>query len=376
MALTQKSRTNLRTNLRQNRTQRADKKRVTRRIASIDLFRIVAIISVVVVHARPFGFAGPDNPKHLLATVIDLSCRFAVPYFFMVSGYFLGERIAAGKSPLRVLAKSVRRLLMLYVGWGVLYLLDPFYLLSDCSLTGWFMAVNQRVTTLPVYDPNFWLEGTQEIMWFLPALIIGLSAVAFAVHCHWQKYLPYVAIALYALGLMWGSYSLLWSGSGTIDFAFNTRNGPFFSPLCVTLGWLISSGQAQGRWRVRTQGAISLICCGLLLQILEAKGLTLLAETTFRSFDYLVGTLSVGLGVLLLALENPNWGEAWPILSWSQYTLGIYLVHNRLINLLEPISRRYNNTVWELLFPLGGYVVSLGLVAAIARLPKMRRWVS
>ncbi|MGC1308475.1 MAG: acyltransferase [Phormidesmis sp.] len=345
------------------------------RIASIELFRIAAIIAVVIMHSQPFGFASPPNPKHSLSTLIDLACRFSVPFFFIVSGYFFTERIQAGKPVMATFWRSAQRLLSVYAVWCLFYVLVPFKFLGELPTQGWLTLVLRQLSELPKYGLNLPFRGPQEILWFLPALVIGLGIVALSMANGWQKYLPYGALALYGIGLLWGSYSLIWTGNDAMDFAFNTRNGPFFSTLCVTVGSLISTQRSQGKWCFGVKEAGAIAFGGLLLQIVEATGLSATAGVPFRSFDYVIGTVVFGAGIFLLALARPNWGQGWSLLPWSRYTLGIFLIHLVLLDAIEPLDLRYNNALWEVASPLAIYLVSLILMVVFARWRALRRFV-
>ncbi len=340
------------------------------RIASIELFRILAMVAIIAIHTSPFGFSLSPDEDRFLPILIDLSCRFAVPFFFIASGYFLGEKVRAGKDVVDTFWRAAKRLLSLYVVWSLFYFLLPLKYLYDLRLNTWFPLV---LKNLKSYGLSVLMTGSNYVLWFLPALVLALGIVAICIAKGWQKQLPYVAIALYGVGLWWGSYSLLWSGSDAMNrFIIDTRNGPFFSTLYVTLGWLISN--RKGRL-VNAQGAIAIALGGLLLQILEAKQLSAAATVPFRGFDYLIGTTAFGTGIFLLALAKPNWGRQWPILGWSRYTLGIFLIHPIFRALLKPLDTRFNHTLWEITLPFTVYLLSLAVVFLMGRHRSLKQWV-
>ncbi|MGC1308473.1 MAG: acyltransferase [Phormidesmis sp.] len=355
------------------------------RIASVELFRIFAIFAVVLLHTQPFGFAASPGGLHTFATLINLCCRFAVPFFFIAAGFFFGEKIGKGAPVMATFWKSARRLLKLYVGWSLLYILMPLeYGLKhkdEFIHGGWLAVVVNNLKILQTYGLNLPFQGAKEVLWFLPALAIGLGIVAGCEVLGWRRYLPFIAIALYTIGLLGGSYSQLWTDSSSRNLAFNTRNGPFFSTLFVSIGWLISKRQ-QKRSRIAGQStksslaAIAIMLGGLLLQIIEAKGLSAAAAVPLHSFDYSIGTVFFATGVFLLALARPTWGKRWPILSWSRYTLGVYLIHHVIVfDLLYPFTKRYNNTLWEIALPIAVYLASVGMIALVSRWRLLRPWV-
>ena len=61
------------------------------RLVSLDACRVVAIFAVIVLHTMPFygtrllgGFDG------YIAAALNQGARFAVPFFFLASGFFFG----------------------------------------------------------------------------------------------------------------------------------------------------------------------------------------------------------------------------------------------------------------------------------------------
>ena len=69
------------------------------RIRSVDVFRVLAIAAVIALHTAPH--AGPDavGSRFDARTVWDQLERFAVPLFFMLSGYFWAGRCQDGGQP-------------------------------------------------------------------------------------------------------------------------------------------------------------------------------------------------------------------------------------------------------------------------------------
>ncbi len=351
-------------------------KAIRPRIASIELFRIFAMLAIVIIHSQPFGFATFPTTTHKIAGLVNSCCRFAVPYFFMVSGYLFAEKVGLTKAVTATFWRSARRLLSLYFVWCVFYLLVPFKFISDWPTQSWPELVLRHVRYFSERGLDVPFQGTQEVLWFLPSLVLGLAIVAVSVANGWQKYLSYGAIALYIIGLTYGSYSLLWSDNSNADFIFNTRNGPFLSVPCVTFGWLLSVNRREGKWHVDAKwaAAIALVC--LSLQIVETKVVNSVARLPFEPFDYLLGTIGFGAGILLLALAKPHWGENWPILHWSRCTLGVFLIHYAFIDIIQPLNYRYDNVLWELGTPIAVYLASLTMTALMMQWRPLRRLVS
>ena len=97
------------------------------RISSIECGRVLAIMAVMTIHISPFS--NPFDPTlwgdsfYLwLGGTINQLCRFAVPLFFLCAGYFLQPRLTTG-NPMAVALRYCRPLLVLWLGWSLIYLL-------------------------------------------------------------------------------------------------------------------------------------------------------------------------------------------------------------------------------------------------------------
>ena len=185
-----------------------------KKFPALDAFRIPAAVLVIAIHTSP------------LASVSDLGdfwftrvlARVAVPFFFMMTGRFLGQ------TPRRFW----QRTLLLYAGAALLYLPLNWY-------AGTFSALD--------WMRKFLLEGTFYHLWYFPAVLLGVPLV-----CLLRKLgtIPAFCAAglLYLIGMGGDSYygflvdfpavHAFYKGVFTL-FGY-TRNGLFLAPLFLLLG--------------------------------------------------------------------------------------------------------------------------------------------
>jgi len=71
------------------------------RIKSVDVIRLLAITAVIVIHTSTFKNIPGDLYENLFIILNQLS-RFAVPFFFVIAGYFWGKKIRSGDSVTQV----------------------------------------------------------------------------------------------------------------------------------------------------------------------------------------------------------------------------------------------------------------------------------
>ncbi len=269
----------------------------------LDRFRIVAAVLVVANHTSPldsFFLSGDFWLTRVLA-------RVAVPFFFMVSGYFLAAK------GWRSIGTVLKKACLVYGLAVVLYL--PLNLYSG-SLTplGWLKEL--------------FTDGTLYHLWYFPALILGVL-LAWALSRLGMGFALSIAAVLYFIGLGGDSYyglavqlpALEAFYSGLFSLFDYTRNGLFFAPLFLLLG------AAGFRWGPRLSAA----GLTLSLALMSAEGFWLRSmEWQRHDSMYLALPLCmVFLFSLLLSLP------CRPSKSLRTLAMLVYLLHPWLIVLVR-----------------------------------------
>ncbi len=118
-----------------------------KRYASLDWFRLVAAVLVVAIHTAPLS----DLSETLDFFVTYCAGRLAVPFFLMLTGYFVNGRTL----------RAVRRELLWYAGATVCYLPVIVY-------AGQFPKSLGEAARWLLFD------GTYYHLWYFPAAALGL----------------------------------------------------------------------------------------------------------------------------------------------------------------------------------------------------------
>ncbi len=127
--------------------------------AAVDLFKMFCAILVMLIHTKPF-----ENSFWLDAGV-GMITRFAVPFFFTVSGYFLFKRIKENpENKKEILKQYLFRLLRFYLIWFVVFRV------VDILLGG-------SVHSLGYYIKQFFFTTDGSPLWFVEALIWAVIIV-------------------------------------------------------------------------------------------------------------------------------------------------------------------------------------------------------
>jgi len=311
------------------------------RLKRIDALRIVAVSLVIWAHTQYFNGINPATPiEKTIEWGETLIARWSMQFFFLVSGYFVGAKLAQQTSPAPALAwKYTKKILLMFVVWSVIYgLADP-----------------QATIKLAMKDPLALLfEGTRLHLWFLMSMALTIWVFAFwPLDKKGYSFLIFGAI-LYTIGLLGGSYQLTPIG---IDLHFNTRDAIFFSAIFFAIGTLI----AVKDWKITPAAAWGLFIGGFLLFSLETY--LLWAKYTLLPIrhDYLLGSIPYGVGAFFLALSaKRDTPLDTPLASLAPYVLGLYVAHLILVDLFAPLGAYFSPLLWAFLFPI--LVIGLTLV--------------
>jgi len=334
------------------------------RIQSVDALRSIAILAVIAIHTTPFKVqSSPSGYTLDLATTINQLARFAVPFFFVISGYFWARNIQREKDIFALTLARSKRILYIFISWSAIYLLPwniydsmKYGITSPAKVTYWNIcnAIDNPLTTV--------MQGTKVHLWFLVGLLCSMTISAFFIKLRQHSLLIIMAIILYAIGLAGKSYTNFPLGFHT---EFNFRNGPFFSLIFFVTGYLIQCKHPDKSWLII--GLLTSII-GTNIHFIELIILNKFHGTIMIQ-DYVAGTYFFGTGVAVIALSNCKILASSKIQHIGKYTLGIYLSHYIFIDLLKPIDRIYSGyAAWELSYPILVFIISYMFAMFLSRL--------
>ena len=330
---------------------------------SVDVVRILAILGVISIHTKPFlvpeGF--PNDYYELLYVLINQLSRFAVPFFFVISGYYWGRGADAAPQYWDYAWQRAKRLIIVLLIWSVVYLLP--YNVWGFGDHGWAGPVKLAYWhALDVFSHpiDVFFGGTKVQLWYLVALIWATLLCGFFLQMGWRRWLPFAAVGLYVTGVFAKAYKLTPLG---LSLPFDSVYGPLFSTILFATGYWLSRQAVGPTWFKR---GLIIYLLGLLIHFSE---IWVLKErfNTYPIHDYVFGTYLLGVGVAIMALSKSISIEWKWLPTVGSYTLGVYLSHFIFVDLFAPINRQLNNPVWEIGEVLLVYVCSLALTMLLMR---------
>ncbi len=295
----------------------------------LDRFRLPAALLVVAIHVSPLSALSPEADFFLTRVL----ARLAVPFFFLVTGYFvLGDR----PDPARV-RRFLGKIGLLY-GFSILLYL-PF---------GIYAGHYERLTVSGLLRMLLF-DGTFYHLWYFPACILGLLLVSSLCHILPRRAVAATAGLLYLAGLLGDSYHGLAASvpalkalyGGLFRMSSFTRNGLFFAPLYLVLGAQLASGRDKNAGRrpvSRTpSGSRKADLCGFaasfVLMGAEAFLLRALGLPRHDSMYLFLVPASVFLFRLLLSWDCRPAKRLRAVSAW------IYVLHPAVLILLRMAAR-------------------------------------
>ena len=311
---------------------------------SVDTFRLLAALGVVVLHVEY-----PNVPSEI-AIGLRLMSRWAIPFFFLISGYFLAANNT--KSNRLNVQPVVERLIWIFLVWAFVYAFVVIYQ-HDLST-----SIQRIVSPYFIYFGNF------VHLWFLPSLIFGYLIIAFCYNFNLKGLLIVLSILAVITTLLSGSYAVIDLGM-PLDLA---AASVWLSIPFLYIGFLFYK-KGHPAWWV----SCLLIIFGAGLQVFEARFLANKFGSSPYEHEFLLGTIPFGIGMAGLALSDLKFLKYSIFSNWGRdYSLGIYLIHPLIAILLSKFISPFSpellgNPIWQISAPLIIISISIMLLGLLRR---------
>jgi len=305
----------------------------------IDVFRFFGCFVVIILHVT---FVGAPND---VVVFLRLLSRWAVPFFFLVSGYFFYSRF--NKNANESIITILKTILMLYITSCILFL--PVGILSSIKNTG-------SAVSMVSFQTLF--AGTYFHLWFIGSMIFGYLFVWLLLVSKLNKLLNIISCLILIVILAFDSYSHIFKISADSNVLRYLSSIPL-----LTIGFSI----AKNNFKFRNFSPVLLLMVflGIGLEITEA--IFLKKYTGYDPFKHqiLIGTLVTAIALLLFAI-NCDVPDNWMARYGKRYSLVIYLYHPLAITFVSFVFQKMRILdSLQLSIPLIVFIITLGTTVFI-----------
>lgn len=276
---------------------------------TIDLFRLFSIFFILIVHTD-YGIL-----PEWISNYIKVSSRFAVPFYFLISGYFLGNGFNDSK-----LYNSINKLLLIFFNVNVIYI----------PILAIMMLFNKKNF---IFNFEVLMTGIYFHLWFLGSLIFGYFFIWFILKNFSEKFLGFISLIILLFALFSDSYDLLFGLNINFNVFRFLESIPF-----LFIGLLVYKYNLKANIWI----TIFLFILGFYFQFFEFDFLREYSESENFNPQILFGSVMISISILFLCLKI-RVSDNYLSEIGKKYSLLIYLYH--------PISYLFIWSSVKFIFP-------------------------
>lgn len=217
----------------------------------LDVVKFILAIFVAARHIVQIFFT-PDSRAHLI--IGSWLSNLAVPTFFVISAFFLFQKIDREKPSGAIIVAYCKKVLRMYIIWSVLYLPIDWF--------NWYNGESSILEGILIYLQAFLFSHSIVQLWYLLALAVACLIVWFCYTRNmklWQILL--VTGCLFVIGVIGDNWYLnemlphqIYLKLQLYNRYFLTlRNGLFYGSFYVAIGLLF----AKTKWRLPMWAAVA-----------------------------------------------------------------------------------------------------------------------
>lgn len=283
----------------------------------VDLFRILAAFSVVILHIDYNQYFSADSVSWNIAVILRLLSRWAVPFFFLASGFFF--QIKYDRSP--------------DFSWRALFVnLCSVYVVANL----FYGLINLLANKAFKFNAEMIFMGTYYHLWFISALITGYVLMYII------KAAKISTIRSFIISCV---FLLLTLTASTYNFLLDGDHHPVLSSFSLSVAFLILGSiiaeKSEEGYVVNKRNSLIISGAGLVMCFGEA--LLLYKNTEFIPYNalLLLGTIILSIGVFLYSLVLDIREDNIAAKAGLKYSLLIYLYHPLFKSIIFIVYSRF-----------------------------------
>lgn len=302
---------------------------------NLDVLRYLFSIIIILMHMRPF--LGTYDQLDLAFN--NIISRICVPFFFVMTGYFVSQKQIQDPSYIR---HYIKRMLPTYLFWSILYIPMGIQLIKDMNIPASMLPLALIIALVYV--------GTCYHLWYFPALFFGLWILALWLKKYSIRSLLILSFVLLCFGATETYFGLLPETIQQIlktyyfQIFYTTRNFLFFGLFYIAMGYAIG----EKKQHCIPYRFLKLILCCFLL---AAEGI-LLQLTDRLDSNILISCIPLTYYLFVSTLYTKTLFPMPKHVSLRNLSKYYYLLHPMIIWIVTDYFKRLEKTetIWLTIF--------------------------
>jgi len=302
---------------------------------TIDLIRLIAAFCIMTLHIQIPSFG------HKIGSIIQLGSRWAVPFFFITTGYFLGKKILRDRNlNFNRIEKNVVNLISILIVSSFVYIIHGTFFSYQ-----WFAN-----------DVSFLLKGSFWHLWFIGSMILGYVLIWYLYNLGFQRILPYLSVFILIIAIYSDSYDVIFHQ--VIKYNQIPR---FLISIPFMYVGIFLSGKKNLKSKLSLWIVIFII--GFFMQYAEMVYFYEVFHYSTLDHQILIGTIVCAIAIFVIGLSvqiksNPlsNFGEKYSLFIYLYHVIGYWFIR-KVFRLIEVYKFDYT----KLLMPIVGFVLMLAI---------------
>ncbi|WP_161493814.1 acyltransferase [Virgibacillus necropolis] len=349
---------------------------------SIDFVKFFAIFFVVIIHTNTVSGIEVENMSgSRIDFLIDSFARFAVPFFFITSGYLFMQKMisihnnndgSAFKKQLAYFKKYIIKLVNLYISWFVFYFLFELwinFIETEKNMEALSSMFKEFIAGFSLIDIIYYgSNAPQQHLWFLLALIWSIIIVFIFVKLRLLKILFVISIFLHIYGLLGQSYSMFY------EVSYNTRDALFFGLFYIALGAIFAKFNEPIKVFANRILNIEYILFLVVLSFLQVmESFVTMKMLNGNGQNYFIATIPLIIVLFLAFIKHPNVGKGSFISKIGANAVGIYVSHIFIMEIIRHSMYRFGlsefqgTVLWRIIFTPAVFIIAYFFYAGLQK---------
>ncbi len=309
------------------------------RTLSFDLMRVVAIFAIVLLHFTP------DTNYPALNFILHISTRWAVPFFFALSGYFYAViYFEKNESYTHLIAKQIHKIFLYAILGTLLTNASPIVNAHDKNPV---IAIGTFIKQTYYTLMNF--EIGSGVLWFLQALLLAYIILYCYLDFFGPRFLSIVTILLLIISGL-GQNHDAYAPFLPFKFPTATRNALYMGFPYLSLGFLTYRIKAN----IKPHVLAATVLASFMLMLIEPITLYTYGMITINSDAYFFTPIFVSS--LIMMLRSIHITHTFDGRSISTMVFLVYILHTIVGRLV--LQGRPNDS---LVYPFVIFTISFAL---------------